>query len=66
MSALSRDLNLQCVVEGVETRAQLELLNAFGCDLIQGYYYAKPMLDSEVIGFLASQAVPSASKAAAN
>lgn len=66
VSALSRDLNLQCVVEGVETRAQLELLNAFGCDLIQGYYYAKPMLDSEVIGFLASQAVPSASKAAAN
>ena len=65
VSALSRDLNLKCVIEGVETREQLELLNGFGCDLIQGYYYAKPMRDNEVAGFLAAQAGEPTSAAAA-
>ena len=40
---MSHGLGLRVVAEGVETLEQLERLRAFGCDYIQGYYYAKPM-----------------------
>ena len=44
---MSHGLGLRVVAEGVETLEQLERLRAFGCDYIQGYYYAKPMPISE-------------------
>jgi diguanylate cyclase (GGDEF)-like protein/PAS domain S-box-containing protein len=40
--SLARELNIEVVVEGVETLAQLELLKAWGGRIIQGYYFAKP------------------------
>ena len=36
-------LGMEIVAEGVETREQLEKLQALGCDNIQGFYFAKPM-----------------------
>lgn len=36
-------MEIACVAEGVETRAQLDSLRRLGCDFIQGYYFAKPM-----------------------
>jgi EAL domain-containing protein (putative c-di-GMP-specific phosphodiesterase class I)/CheY-like chemotaxis protein len=36
-------LNIPAVAEGVESRAEWELLRELGCDLAQGYYIAKPM-----------------------
>lgn len=38
---------MKCLAEGVETEEQLQLIKAVGTDLIQGYYYAKPMPDKE-------------------
>ncbi len=40
---LARELNIEVVVEGVETAAQLELLQAWGCRIAQGYYFAQPL-----------------------
>lgn len=40
---LGHSLNLKLVAEGVETKEQMELLRRLGCDLFQGYYFAKPM-----------------------
>jgi EAL domain-containing protein (putative c-di-GMP-specific phosphodiesterase class I) len=40
---MSHSLNLQVVAEGVETRAQLELLEARDCDSIQGFYFSPPV-----------------------
>lgn len=40
---LAKDLNILAVAEGVETRAQWDLLTELGCDLAQGYFIAKPM-----------------------
>lgn len=37
-----RDTGMQLVAEGVETRAELEKLTQLGCDLLQGYHFAKP------------------------
>jgi len=41
--ALSRDLKLKNVVEGVETQAQLECLRSLGCNIIQGYLISRPV-----------------------
>ncbi|MGH4049846.1 MAG: putative bifunctional diguanylate cyclase/phosphodiesterase [Clostridium sp.] len=41
--AMAKDLEIETVAEGVETKEQVEFLRGIGCDLAQGYYYAKPM-----------------------
>lgn len=43
VSDLARSLNVSMIAEGVETKEQAEFLNQIGCNLIQGYYFAKPM-----------------------
>ena len=40
---MSKSLGLQTIAEGVETKAQLDLLTEQGCDEVQGYYYSKPL-----------------------
>ncbi len=40
---LSSDLGLFSLTEGVETEDQYKMLNEMGCNLFQGYYFAKPM-----------------------
>lgn len=40
---LGKNFNLSVVSEGVETKAQRDLLFAFGCNLFQGFYYSKPL-----------------------
>ena len=44
---LARSMSLSVIAEGVETKEQLERLRQFGCDYVQGYYFAKPMPCSE-------------------
>lgn len=44
---LAQELNLKVIAEGVETFMQVELLNRISCDLIQGYYYSKPIAIEE-------------------
>ena len=43
ITALSHNLNLKVVAEGVENDTQLEFLKQLKCDYIQGFYYGKPM-----------------------
>jgi EAL domain-containing protein (putative c-di-GMP-specific phosphodiesterase class I) len=40
---LAHNFELEAVAEGVEDVATLEMLARLGCDVIQGYYYARPM-----------------------
>lgn len=54
--SLSRELSLSCVVEGVETLQQLDILQDMGCNLIQGYYYSRPMPEGDVESFLTEPA----------
>jgi EAL domain-containing protein (putative c-di-GMP-specific phosphodiesterase class I) len=41
--SLAKSLNLKTIAEGVETREQLNMLVAKDCDVIQGYYFSKPV-----------------------
>jgi EAL domain-containing protein (putative c-di-GMP-specific phosphodiesterase class I) len=45
------------VAEGVETGEQLAYLGKVGCDLVQGYYFAKPMPAVEFERWLAAAPV---------
>lgn len=40
---MSKELNIKVVCEGVETKEQLEFLKEAKCDIIQGYYYSRPI-----------------------
>ncbi|MCR4781052.1 MAG: bifunctional diguanylate cyclase/phosphodiesterase [Ruminiclostridium sp.] len=44
---LAKSLNMRTVAEGVEIREQVDFLASQGCDMIQGYFYAKPMPGSD-------------------
>ncbi|MGB3866351.1 MAG: EAL domain-containing protein [Xanthobacteraceae bacterium] len=50
--ALSRDMNLDCVVEGVETREEMDVLRNLGSLMVQGYFYSPPIAEDEVRPFL--------------
>ena len=52
---LGRALGLKMVAEGVETRAQLAALDADGCDLAQGYYFHRPLLESDFLVAVAGE-----------
>ena len=41
--SLSKQLGMPVITEGVETAEQVDFLNKMGCDIFQGYYFAKPM-----------------------
>ena len=44
---LAKGLNMRIVAEGIEKKEQVEFLTELGCDMIQGFYFAKPMPVSE-------------------
>lgn len=51
--SLARELGLRTVAEGVEDREDWDLLRTAGCDMVQGYFIARPMPGSEVEDWLA-------------
>jgi diguanylate cyclase (GGDEF)-like protein len=53
---LCRNLELECIVEGVETGEQLAMLRKIGCGIFQGYFFARPMPGAELPAFLADTA----------
>ena len=44
---MAKNLNMKIVAEGIEREEQVKFLDKVGCDLIQGYYFAKPMTIKE-------------------
>jgi diguanylate cyclase (GGDEF)-like protein len=55
---LCRNLKLGCVIEGMETKEQAEILCGLGGVMMQGYYFGKPMLASAIPDFLADAVQP--------
>ncbi|PCI88225.1 MAG: hypothetical protein COB24_03805 [Hyphomicrobiales bacterium] len=49
---LCSNLNLCCIVEGVETAQQLAILDQMGFRYIQGYYFSRPLLPADALEFI--------------
>jgi diguanylate cyclase (GGDEF)-like protein len=50
--SLCENLNLEVIAEGVETQIQKDFLLENGCELIQGYFYSKPLAAQDMTKFL--------------
>ncbi|ENY72378.1 response regulator receiver modulated diguanylate cyclase/phosphodiesterase [Aeromonas diversa CDC 2478-85] len=50
--AMAARLNIKVVAEGVETRDQLDFLRNEGCDLVQGYYFSRPVAADDFLSLL--------------
>jgi diguanylate cyclase (GGDEF)-like protein len=57
---LGHALGLKVIAEGVETTAHLDILKELECDEAQGYLFAKPLLENDLIGFMQSRDIGSA------
>ena len=49
---MASKLNIRVVCEGVETSEQANFLTVIGCDMIQGYYYSKPLPEDEFCTYI--------------
>ena len=49
---LGNNMNMRIIAEGVETIEESRMLQSIGCDWCQGYYYAKPLPEKDVIELL--------------
>lgn len=47
MAQMAKELGMKVVAEGVETKEQLKLLQDFDCDMIQGYYFSRPLPEED-------------------
>ncbi|MEO5807543.1 EAL domain-containing protein [Devosia sp.] len=52
---IGKSLGIEVVAEGVETMAQAAILRDLGCDILQGYAFAKPMSSEDLVKFVRSQ-----------
>ena len=50
-----RKLGYNVVQEGVETPAQLERVSEAGCNLIQGYYFSRPLPEADFLRYLRAE-----------
>ena len=52
---IARLLEVPVIAEGVEHKEQMELLETLGCDVIQGYYFSKPLPPDEFVHLIEKQ-----------
>jgi len=52
MISLGKNLNIKVVAEGVEGKEEMDILTDLGCDVVQGYYFARPMPENDVNGLV--------------
>ena len=55
MIEIARLLEVPVIAEGVETKEQLDLLEDLGCDIIQGYYFSKPLPAEELTALMRAE-----------
>ncbi len=51
---LGKNMKMKIIAEGVENKEEAEKLTELGCDQAQGFYFAKPMPEREIIDYIRS------------
>lgn len=59
---LAWNLGIDVVAEGVETTKQLAQVLALKCDMAQGFYYSKPLSESDIEAMLSGSCLPEANR----
>ena len=55
ITMLGHVLGMKVLVEGVETKQQLEVVKSFECDECQGFYFNKPLISEEITSLIQNQ-----------
>ncbi|MCK5374495.1 MAG: EAL domain-containing protein [Alphaproteobacteria bacterium] len=55
---LGHNMGMDIIAEGVETLQEAKILKEMGCKLVQGFYFAKPMAEKDVIELVSSWQPP--------
>ena len=55
---LAEAMGLRCVAEGVETQHELAVVEALGCDVVQGYVYCRPCAAADLTTWMATPVAP--------
>ena len=45
-------IGLHILAEGIETKEQMEFMKKCGCDLLQGYYFSRPVSFDEALNVI--------------
>ena len=54
---MAKAIGIHTLAEGVETKEQITFLRTIGCEMLQGYYYSKPMSSEMYIDYLTSSEI---------
>lgn len=49
---LGKNLGMKTIAEGVEEKTQAEVLKSLGCNMAQGFYFARPMVEFNAIAYI--------------
>ncbi len=52
LTRLIRSCGLNTIQEGVETKEQLDMITSYGCNLVQGYYFSKPLKENDFTSYV--------------
>ena len=52
ITAMSQQMQLKVIAEGVETLQQAQWLKSIGCNEVQGFYFCRPMPEQDTIRYL--------------
>ena len=52
MISMAHSLGYRVIAEGVETQEQLQVVSQLGCDIVQGYYFSRPVPADEMAELL--------------
>ncbi len=56
---LSHNLEMKVVAEGVETLREAQILKEMGCQYAQGFYFARPMAEKDIVDLVRDWQIPS-------
>jgi EAL domain-containing protein (putative c-di-GMP-specific phosphodiesterase class I) len=55
VAGIAKFLKIPAVAEGVETQSQLDTLKGMGCQIIQGYFFSKPVPPKDFVPFIENE-----------